>query len=56
MIYGRGRPTVELNEMPATQRKIEDLRDLLASIEDNGEIVPGEAARIRAQLAALERP
>ncbi len=35
-------------------RELEDLRDLIASVEDNGEIKPGELAELRARLIRLD--
>lgn len=36
-------------------RQVENLRDLVAAIEDNGEIYPGELAMIRTRLAQKEK-
>jgi hypothetical protein len=37
---------------PTIYVEIENLRDLIASIDDNGELYPGEKARVEARLAA----
>jgi hypothetical protein len=36
-------------------RRAQDLLDLLASIEDNGEYVPGETKKIKAELADIKK-
>jgi len=40
--------------MNALQTEIEDIKDALAAIEDNGERSTGETGRLRARLASLE--
>ena len=41
--------------MTPLQKQIEDIKDALASIEGNGERRVGEAERLLARLAALEK-
>ena len=41
--------------MTPLQKQIEDIKDALASIEENGEHRVGEAERLLARLAALEK-
>ena len=45
----------EQSPMTPLQKQIEDIKDALASIEENGECRVGEAERLLAWLAALEK-
>ena len=48
-------PSVDLGAMPHYERRIEDIKDLLASIEEHGEYHIGETKRLKCELTDLER-